>query len=47
TPAHADLFCQWPALERIDSVTLQFSAASVEHALRMMNCLSAMASALR
>ncbi|MDR2112704.1 MAG: M55 family metallopeptidase [Candidatus Accumulibacter sp.] len=46
TPAHADLFCQWPALERIDSVTLQFSAASVEHALRMMNCLSAMASAL-
>ncbi|GHU27258.1 transporter [Betaproteobacteria bacterium] len=47
TPAHADLFCQWPALERIDGVTLQFSAASVEHALRMLNCLSAMASALR
>ena len=47
TPAYADLFCQWPALERIDGVTLQFSAASVEHALRMLNCLSAMASALR
>jgi D-amino peptidase len=47
TPAHADLFCQWPALERVDGVTLQFSAASVEHALRMLNCLSAMAFTLR
>jgi D-amino peptidase len=47
TPAYADLFCQWPTLERIDGVTLQFSAACVEHALRMINCLSAMASTLR
>jgi D-amino peptidase len=46
TPAHADLFCQWPALERIDGVTLRFSAASVEHALRMINCLSSMAAVL-
>ncbi|MFT3963443.1 M55 family metallopeptidase [Propionivibrio sp.] len=46
TPAHADLFCQWPALERVDGVTLEFSAASVEHAVRMLNCLSAMAAAL-
>lgn len=47
TPAHADLFCQWPTLERVDGVTLQFSAASVEHAMRMLNCLSAMALMLR
>ncbi|MDR1934177.1 MAG: M55 family metallopeptidase [Candidatus Accumulibacter sp.] len=46
TPAHADLFSQWPALRRIDGVTLQWTAASVEHALRMLNCLSAMAFAL-
>ncbi|MDR2787978.1 MAG: M55 family metallopeptidase [Candidatus Accumulibacter sp.] len=43
TPAHADLFCQWPTLDRIDGVTLQFSAPSVEHAVRMINSLSAMA----
>jgi D-amino peptidase len=47
TPAHADLFCQWPSLDRVDGVTLQFSAASIEHAIRMLNCLSAMAAALR
>jgi D-amino peptidase len=46
TPAYADLFCQWPALERVDGLTLQFSAASVEHSLRIINCLSAMAFAL-
>ena len=46
-PAHADLFCQWPTLERIDGVTLEFSAAFVEHAVRMLNCLSAMALMLR
>ncbi|MDR0578583.1 MAG: M55 family metallopeptidase [Candidatus Accumulibacter sp.] len=47
TPAHADLFCQWPALARIDGDTLEFSAASAEHAVRMFNCLSAMAMTLR
>lgn len=47
TTAHADLFAQWPALERADDVTVTFSAASVEHAVRMINCLSAMAQALR
>ena len=47
TPAHADLFCQWPALERVDGVTLQFPAACVEHAVRTLNCLSAMALTLR
>ncbi|WP_322011787.1 M55 family metallopeptidase [Paraburkholderia sp. J12] len=47
TPAYADLFCQWPALERIDAVTLRFEAASAEHTVRMLNCLSAMSFMLR
>ncbi|MFM0736531.1 M55 family metallopeptidase [Paraburkholderia xenovorans] len=47
TTALADLFCQWPTLTRVDGVTLRFSAASVEHAVRMLNCLSAMSFMLR
>jgi len=47
TPAHADLFCQWPALERLDGVTLAFSADSVQSAVRMLNCLSAMSFMLK
>ncbi|CDY75252.1 D-aminopeptidase dipeptide-binding protein DppA [Caballeronia glathei] len=47
TTALADLFCQMPALERIDGVTLSFSAPSVEHAVRTLNCLSAMSFMLR
>lgn len=47
TPALADLFCQWPTLERIDGVTLRFAADTVEHALRMLNSLSAMSAVLR
>ncbi|MGF6773257.1 D-amino peptidase [Paraburkholderia sp. GAS199] len=47
TTALADLFCQWPTLTRIDGVTLRFDAASVEHAVRMLNCLSAMSFMLR
>lgn len=47
TPAHADLFCQWPTLERLDAVTLEYASDSVEHAVRVLNCLSAMAFALR
>lgn len=47
SPALADLFCQWPTLERVDAVTLRFDAASVEHAVRMLNCLSAMSFMLR
>jgi len=47
TPAFADLFCQWPTLERVDPVTLQFTSASVEHAVRVLNCLSAMSFMLR
>lgn len=47
TPALADLFCQWPAFERVDGVTLRFDAPSVEAAVRMLNCCSAMSSMLR
>jgi len=46
TPVHADLFCQWPTLKRIDAVTLEYTSDSVEHAVRVLNCLSAMASML-
>ncbi|WP_250535379.1 M55 family metallopeptidase [Caballeronia sp. AZ10_KS36] len=42
TSALADLFCQWPSLERIDAVTLAFDAPSAEHVVRTLNCLSAM-----
>jgi len=47
TPALADIFCQWPTLERIDGDTLQWSAPEMESAVRMINCLSAMSSLLR
>jgi D-amino peptidase len=47
TSGLADLFCQWPTLTRVDAVTLRFGAASAEHAVRMLNCLSAMSFMLR
>ncbi|WP_175941200.1 M55 family metallopeptidase [Caballeronia sp. BCC1704] len=47
TSALADLFCQWPLLERIDAVTLAFDAPSAEHVVRTLNCLSAMSFMLR
>jgi D-amino peptidase len=47
TSALADLFCQWPTLTRVDAVTLRFNAASAEHVVRMLNCLSAMSFMLR
>jgi len=47
TSALADLFCQWPTMTRVDAVTLRFSAASAEHVVRMLNCLSAMSFMLR
>ena len=46
TPTHTDLFCQWPTLRRIDAVTLEYASDSVEHAVRVLNCLSAMAAML-
>ncbi|ASV98362.1 M55 family metallopeptidase [Paraburkholderia aromaticivorans] len=47
TSALADLFCQWPTLTRVDALTLRFHAASAEHVVRMLNCLSAMSFMLR
>ena len=46
-PALADLFCMWPALERVDGVSVRFPADSVQAAVRMLNCLSAMSFMLR
>ena len=47
TPAQADLFCQWPTFERVDPVALRFTATTVEAAVRMLNCCSAMSAMLR
>jgi D-amino peptidase len=47
SPALADLFCQWPSLTRVDGNTVRFVAATVEAAVRMVNCLSAMSTMLR
>ncbi len=47
TAGLADLFCQWPTAERVDAVTLRFQAPGIEHAVRMLNCFSAMSFMLR
>ena len=47
TPALADLFCLWPTIERADGDVVTFSAPSVESAVRTLNALSAMSTALR
>ena len=47
SPAMADLFCQWPLLQRLDGVQVAFEADTVQSAVRMTNCLSAMSSMLR
>jgi len=47
SPALADLFCQWPAFERSAPTELRFAAPSVEAAVRMLNCCSAMSAMLR
>lgn len=47
TPALADLFCQWPTLQRLDGDEVGFDAPTVEGAVRMLNCLSAMSTLLR
>jgi D-amino peptidase len=46
-PALADLFCQWPTLRRLAGDEVGFDAPSVEAAVRMLNCLSAMSAVLR
>ena len=47
TVALADLFCQWPTLERLAGDALRFNAPDTESAVRMLNGLSAMSSMLR
>jgi len=47
SPALADLFCQWPALRRLEGDEVGFEAPSVEAAVRMVNSLSAMSTMLR
>ena len=46
-PAIADLFCTWPALSRLDGVTVRFVAASMQDAIRTLNSLAAMSFMLR
>lgn len=47
TPAIADLFCQWPTLRRTAGDEVAFDAPTVEAAVRMVNCFSAMSAFLR
>jgi D-amino peptidase len=47
SPALADLFCQLPLLQRIDGVNVEFSAPTVQYAVRILNSLSAMSFMLR
>jgi D-amino peptidase len=47
TPALADLFCQWPTLQRLDGDVVGFDAPTVQAAVRMVNSLSAMSTMLR
>lgn len=47
TAALADLFCQWPTLERLSGDEIAFQAPTVEAAVRMVNSLSAMSTMLR
>ncbi|MDR3101481.1 MAG: M55 family metallopeptidase [Paraburkholderia sp.] len=45
--ALADLFAQWPQIERVSASMLRFTAPSAEHLVRMLNCFSAMSAVLR
>lgn len=47
TPALADLFCQWPSLQRLDGDEVGFDASTVQSAVRILNSLSAMSTMLR
>ena len=46
-PAFADLFCTLPQLVRLDGVTLEFSAPSMAHTIRILNSMAAMSFMLR
>lgn len=47
TPALADLFGQLPIVTREQADTIRFSAESVQSAIRIINCFSAMSTMLR
>lgn len=47
TPALADLFELWPAVQRESGDTLRIPCADIQSAVRSLNALSAMSSALR
>ena len=47
TPALADVFALWPAVERVDGDTIAVACDNVQAALRSLNALSAMSSVLR
>lgn len=47
TPALADLFGQLPIVERLASDEVGFNAESVQSAIRILNCFSAMSTMLR
>lgn len=47
TPGQADLFAQWPTVERVSSTTLRVRAASMYETIRILNCFSAMSFMLR
>lgn len=47
TPALADVFSLWPAVQREDGDTLSLPCASVQDAVRSLNALAAMSSVLR
>jgi D-amino peptidase len=47
SPALADLFCQWPTLERLAGDEIGYEAPTVEAAVRIVNSLSAMSAMLR
>lgn len=47
TPALADLFCTWPALERLHGDEVGFSGPTVQAAVRMVNSLSVMSAMLK
>ena len=47
SPAYADLFAMLPLVRRVDAATLEFSAPTMRHAVRVLNSLSAMSFMLR
>lgn len=46
-PGQADLFAQWPNIERLSPTILGFTAASMYETIRVLNCFSAMSFMLR